>query len=62
MYEIRELSGQEYVDTYATKQAEVAPAEVATVTPLPTVGNGGGAHRRSSADVLKPTGAMTGGR
>ena len=24
MYEIRELSGQEYVDEYATKKAEVA--------------------------------------
>jgi len=31
MYEIRELSGQEYVDTYATKKSEVAPAETAVV-------------------------------
>ncbi len=31
MYEIRELSGQEYVDTYATKQAETLPAETSRI-------------------------------
>ena len=31
MYEIRNLSGQEYVDHYATKQAETLPAETATI-------------------------------
>jgi 1-acyl-sn-glycerol-3-phosphate acyltransferase len=31
MYEIRELSGYEYVDTYATKQAEDIPTETARV-------------------------------
>jgi 1-acyl-sn-glycerol-3-phosphate acyltransferase len=31
MYEIRDLSGQEYVDTYATKKAEQLPAETAQV-------------------------------
>jgi 1-acyl-sn-glycerol-3-phosphate acyltransferase len=31
MYEIRELSGQEYEDTYATKQAEALPAETARI-------------------------------
>jgi 1-acyl-sn-glycerol-3-phosphate acyltransferase len=31
MYEIRELSGQEYVDTYATKCAAVLPAETARI-------------------------------
>jgi 1-acyl-sn-glycerol-3-phosphate acyltransferase len=31
MYEIRELSGQEYVDTYATKRAESLPAETARI-------------------------------
>ena len=32
MYEIRELSGQEYVDTYATKKPdEGIPAETAVV-------------------------------
>jgi 1-acyl-sn-glycerol-3-phosphate acyltransferase len=34
MFEIRELSGQEYVDTYATKKADSLPAEVATVPTL----------------------------
>jgi 1-acyl-sn-glycerol-3-phosphate acyltransferase len=32
MYEIRELSGYEYVDTYATRQAEDVPVEVGRVT------------------------------
>ncbi|MBI2705665.1 MAG: 1-acyl-sn-glycerol-3-phosphate acyltransferase [Actinobacteria bacterium] len=31
MYEIRELSGQEYVDTYATKQSEDIPSETARI-------------------------------
>jgi hypothetical protein len=31
MYEIRELSGYEYVDTYATKKAEDIPTETARV-------------------------------
>jgi hypothetical protein len=31
MFSIRELSGQEYVDTYATKKAEGLPTEVARV-------------------------------
>jgi len=31
MYEIRELSGQEYVDTYATKRAETMPAETVQI-------------------------------
>ena len=31
MYEIRELSGQDYVDTYATKKSETLPAETAVV-------------------------------
>src|SRR5687768_15512499 len=34
MYEIRELSGQVYVDSYATKKAESLPSEVAQ---LPTI-------------------------
>jgi len=62
MYEIRELSGQEYVDTYATKKPDVAPAEVATVAPLVTAGSGGGGAGRSAADAFNPSGAMTGGR
>ena len=31
MYEIGQLSGYEYVDTYATKQAEDIPTETARV-------------------------------
>ncbi len=31
MYEIRELSGQEYVDEYATKKSEALPAETAVI-------------------------------
>ena len=31
MYEIRSMTGQEYVDEYATKQAEALPAETAVV-------------------------------
>jgi 1-acyl-sn-glycerol-3-phosphate acyltransferase len=31
MYEIRELSGQEYVDTYATRHAEALPAETVQI-------------------------------
>jgi 1-acyl-sn-glycerol-3-phosphate acyltransferase len=59
MYEIRELSGQEYVDTYATKKAEALPTEVAQVPSLNGHGEGpealdltNGTGRKSSADVL----------
>src|SRR4051794_25893484 len=50
MFEIRNLSGQEYVDDYATKKAEAVPTETAK---MPTV-NGDATPRRSSADVLNP--------
>ena len=60
MYEIRELSGQDYVDEYATKKAESFPT--AATTHVPSLGeahvNGHGnrhdedAPRRSSADAL----------
>jgi 1-acyl-sn-glycerol-3-phosphate acyltransferase len=68
MYEIRNLSGQDYVDQYATKQAETMPAETARIhvgvegDTVPTTGHGNGngdaapepaARRRSSADVLR---------
>jgi 1-acyl-sn-glycerol-3-phosphate acyltransferase len=33
MYEISQLSGQEYVDEYATKRAETLPTETATIGP-----------------------------
>jgi 1-acyl-sn-glycerol-3-phosphate acyltransferase len=45
MYEIRELSGYEYVDTYATKQAEDIPTETARVA--------------SFADVRRPVTAVS---
>jgi len=48
MYEIRELSGQDYVDEYATKKAERMPTETAQIPtaqsmsdPAATVGPGG---------------------
>ena len=62
MFEIRNLSGQDYVDTYATKQHESIPSEPSeNVLPHlteeppaeepsePSVG-----EPRSSADVLQP--------
>ena len=61
MFEIRALTGQEYVDEYATKKAETFPsAETAHVAELDPSGNGSGngssgePARRSSADVLAP--------
>jgi 1-acyl-sn-glycerol-3-phosphate acyltransferase len=59
MFEIRELSGQEYVDTYATKKAEALPAEVAHVEPAVEAPRA----RRSSAEVLgRASGAVPVGR
>jgi 1-acyl-sn-glycerol-3-phosphate acyltransferase len=55
MFEIRELTGQEYVDEYATKKAEALPSEVATVEAVQP-------QRRSSADVLKPAEVAAAGR
>jgi 1-acyl-sn-glycerol-3-phosphate acyltransferase len=52
MYEIRELSGQEYEDTYATKKAEALPTEVAQVPVLDVRDDGAAPPRRSSAEVL----------
>ena len=61
MYEIRQLTGQEYVDEYASKKAEGIPAaETAHVIELGATGTNGhgaaerSAPRRSSADVLRP--------
>ena len=60
MFEIRELTGQDYVDEYATKKAETFPsAETAHVAELDeTASNGHGSTaetpRRSSAEVLAP--------
>jgi 1-acyl-sn-glycerol-3-phosphate acyltransferase len=60
MFEIRTLSGQEYVDTYATKKAESLPTDTAQMPssanghaePVVDVSEGGEKPRRSSADVL----------
>jgi 1-acyl-sn-glycerol-3-phosphate acyltransferase len=57
MYEIRELSGQDYVDEYATKKAESIPTETAHMpSPTDATANGNGHEpppaRRSSAEVL----------
>jgi 1-acyl-sn-glycerol-3-phosphate acyltransferase len=61
MFEIRELTGQEYVDEYASKKAEGIPAaETAQVVELGATGTEGAvappAPRRSSAEVLQPRG------
>jgi 1-acyl-sn-glycerol-3-phosphate acyltransferase len=62
MFEIRELTGQEYVDEYASKKADGIPAaETAKVVELDPAGGNGhaseeAAPRRSSAEVLQPRG------
>ena len=57
MFEIRNLSGQEYVDTYATKRAESLPTDVARV-PAANGRETSETPRQSSADVLNPRGAV----
>lgn len=53
MYSIRELSGQDYVDTYATKRAETLPTETAKVTTVDRSHDGPPARNgvRSSAEA-----------
>ena len=55
MFEIRNLSGQEYVDSYATKKAEDLPsaAPVRIVSESTTPSGNGDRERRSSAEVLR---------
>ena len=55
MFEIRNLSGQEYVDSYATKKAEDLPsaAPVRIVSESSTPSGNGDRERRSSAEVLR---------
>ena len=66
MYEIRRLSGQDYVDSYATKKAESLPTDTVSIPTTTSNGSGGsdtpaGAAvasaqeppRTSSADALK---------
>lgn len=50
MFEIRELTGQEYVDRYATREPEVIPRP--SSLPAPSSEDGNGQSRRSSAEVL----------
>ncbi len=58
MFAIRDLSGQEYVNTYATKKAEAIPTEVTQVgvpNPGATVngnGNGHGAGAETAASAV----------
>jgi 1-acyl-sn-glycerol-3-phosphate acyltransferase len=56
MFEIRDLSGQEYEDTYATKKAESLPSEVALVEPLEPE------RRSSNASVRRPSEVAAAGR
>jgi 1-acyl-sn-glycerol-3-phosphate acyltransferase len=57
MYEIRELSGQEYVDTYASKESESIPsAGPVRIESVPDdFGGNGSGQNRSSVDVLRAT-------
>ena len=59
MYEIRELTGQDYVDEYATKKAETFPSQAEAQVGGPVAPPDGDepAPRRLSADVLGPRGA-----
>jgi 1-acyl-sn-glycerol-3-phosphate acyltransferase len=59
MFEIRALTGQEYVDEYATKKSENLPsAEPTRVVTLEERANGNGhGSPRSSAEVLAPRSA-----
>lgn len=52
MFEIRSLTGQEYVDEYATKQAETFPSAPTTEVVSVAEGQARPAMRRSSAEVL----------
>jgi 1-acyl-sn-glycerol-3-phosphate acyltransferase len=56
MFEIRSLSGQEYIDTYATKKSEdlpsAEPVRIGSEAEAPDSGNGS-SGRRSSAEVLR---------
>ncbi|MEZ5169876.1 MAG: lysophospholipid acyltransferase family protein [Acidimicrobiia bacterium] len=51
MFEIRELTGYEYDDSYATRTAEDIPAEPATVTPLPDHAGNGHGHVPATSEM-----------
>jgi hypothetical protein len=60
MYTIRDLTGQEYVDTYATKYHESMPSAPAVISPQPPEERApevkvaeGSNEPRSSASVLR---------
>jgi 1-acyl-sn-glycerol-3-phosphate acyltransferase len=60
MYEIREMTGQHYVDEYATKKSAGYPAApAAKVAELDTDASPGNGQRRSSADVLNRAGTRS---
>lgn len=48
MFEIRDLTGQDYVDEYATKQAETFPSAASTTT-VPIGGDGGSSNGHGAA-------------
>ena len=52
MFEIRELTGQDYVNTYAGKEAD--GAKIVSAPSLKDAAKSEMPERRSSADVLKP--------
>ena len=57
MFEIRELSGQQYVDTYATKNSEELPAETAVIGGSNGNGHNNGAandHHKGSTNGIDP--------
>jgi 1-acyl-sn-glycerol-3-phosphate acyltransferase len=51
MFEIRELTGQDYVDTYATKKSEDVPSETGRVAGQDGNGHGGDASVRVGSAV-----------
>ncbi len=53
MFEVRALSGQEYVDSYATKKAEALPTDVAQVPSAIAVIAPNG-HDQAAVDVTDP--------
>jgi 1-acyl-sn-glycerol-3-phosphate acyltransferase len=64
MYEIRKLSGQEYVDTYAGKKGEAEePAKVAVIEPSPDGHDGHAGHdgaRSAPAPAPEPARVLVG--
>jgi hypothetical protein len=49
MYEIRELSRQQYVDEYATRKHDAMPSQPPAIV---TAGNGDNGHADAAADSL----------